>query len=124
MYRLFFKRIIAARRLAKSTDAAETSKPVTRAPSLVTAFESQYFLGEPSLVIGLEAADYQAPWYDTSWLNRPDVHGGEVCAALAINFSSAKWENPPEHPGEAEASQDPRGWLGNERGFQGSDQEQ
>jgi pimeloyl-ACP methyl ester carboxylesterase len=33
-------------------------------------------------LIGLEGADFQAPWYDTSWLNRPDVHGGEVCAAL------------------------------------------
>jgi pimeloyl-ACP methyl ester carboxylesterase len=33
-------------------------------------------------LIGLEAADYQPPWYDTEWLNRPDVHGGEVCAAL------------------------------------------
>jgi pimeloyl-ACP methyl ester carboxylesterase len=33
-------------------------------------------------LIGLEAADFQAPWYDTGWLNRPDVHGGEVCAAL------------------------------------------
>ncbi|MEO1709280.1 MAG: alpha/beta hydrolase [Pseudomonadota bacterium] len=33
-------------------------------------------------LIGLEAAGFQAPWYDTSWLNRPDVHGGEVCAAL------------------------------------------
>ena len=33
-------------------------------------------------LIGLEAADFQAPWYDTTWLNRPDVHGGEVCAAL------------------------------------------
>jgi pimeloyl-ACP methyl ester carboxylesterase len=33
-------------------------------------------------LIGLEAADFQSPWYDTSWLNRPDVHGGEVCAAL------------------------------------------
>jgi pimeloyl-ACP methyl ester carboxylesterase len=33
-------------------------------------------------LIGLEAADYQSPWYDTEWLNRPDVHGGEVCAAL------------------------------------------
>ena len=33
-------------------------------------------------LIGLEAADFQAPWYDTQWLNRPDVHGGEVCAAL------------------------------------------
>jgi pimeloyl-ACP methyl ester carboxylesterase len=33
-------------------------------------------------LIGLEAADFQAPWYDAAWLNRPDVHGGEVCAAL------------------------------------------
>ena len=33
-------------------------------------------------VIGLEASDYQEPWYDTEWLHRPDVHGGEVCAAL------------------------------------------
>jgi len=32
--------------------------------------------------IGLESADHQAPWYDTQWLNRPDVHGGEICAAL------------------------------------------
>lgn len=27
----------------------------------------------------------------------------EVCARLAIGFSSAKWAQPPEHPGEAEA---------------------
>lgn len=33
-------------------------------------------------LIGLEAADFQQPWYDTSWLNRPDVHGGQICAAL------------------------------------------
>lgn len=33
-------------------------------------------------LIGLESADFQSPWYDTSWLNRPDVHGGEICAAL------------------------------------------
>lgn len=33
-------------------------------------------------VIGLEAADHQQPWYDTEWLNRPDVHGGEICAAM------------------------------------------
>jgi pimeloyl-ACP methyl ester carboxylesterase len=33
-------------------------------------------------LIGLESADFQTPWYDTSWLNHPEVHGGEVCAAL------------------------------------------
>ncbi|MCB1549170.1 MAG: alpha/beta hydrolase, partial [Hyphomicrobiaceae bacterium] len=25
---------------------------------------------------------YQQPWYDTTWLHRPEVHGGEVCAGL------------------------------------------
>jgi len=33
-------------------------------------------------LIGLESADFQQPWYDTAWLHRSDVHGGEVCAAL------------------------------------------
>jgi pimeloyl-ACP methyl ester carboxylesterase len=33
-------------------------------------------------LIGVESADYQEPWYDTAWLHRGDVHGGEVCAAL------------------------------------------
>ncbi len=33
-------------------------------------------------LIGVESADYQQPWYDTDWLHRSDVHGGEVCAAL------------------------------------------
>lgn len=33
-------------------------------------------------LIGVQAADYQQPWYDTQWLHQPDIHGGEVCAAL------------------------------------------
>jgi pimeloyl-ACP methyl ester carboxylesterase len=34
-------------------------------------------------LVGLESADYQAPWYDdTGWLHRPDVHGGEIAGAL------------------------------------------
>ena len=33
-------------------------------------------------LIGIECADHQTPWYDTDWLNRPDVHGGEICAAM------------------------------------------
>ena len=39
-------------------------------------------------LIGLEAAAFQQPWYDTAWLNRPDVHGGEVCAALVSGLIS------------------------------------
>jgi pimeloyl-ACP methyl ester carboxylesterase len=34
-------------------------------------------------LIGVESAAYQPPWYDdTEWLHRPDIHGGEVCAAM------------------------------------------
>ena len=45
-------------------------------------------------LIGLEAADYQPPWYDTAWLNRPDVHGGQVCAALVSGLVA------PQSPAE------------------------
>jgi pimeloyl-ACP methyl ester carboxylesterase len=39
-------------------------------------------------LIGLEAADYQQPWYDSTWLHRADVSGGEVCAALCSGLVS------------------------------------
>jgi pimeloyl-ACP methyl ester carboxylesterase len=49
-------------------------------------------------LIGLEAAAWQTPWYDTAWLHRPDVHGGEVCAALVSGLvapqapAETRWE--------------------------------
>ena len=46
-------------------------------------------------LIGLESAAYQQPWYDTDWLNRPDVHGGEVCAALVSGMMA------PQSPAES-----------------------
>jgi pimeloyl-ACP methyl ester carboxylesterase len=33
-------------------------------------------------LIGLESAAHTDPYYDLSWLHRPDVHGGEVCAGV------------------------------------------
>jgi pimeloyl-ACP methyl ester carboxylesterase len=33
-------------------------------------------------VIGLQAGAHVDPYYDLQWLHRPDVHGGEVCAAV------------------------------------------
>ena len=45
-------------------------------------------------LIGIESADFQKPWYDTSWLHRSDVHGGEVCAALVSGLIA------PQSPGE------------------------
>jgi len=46
-------------------------------------------------LIGVESADYQQPWYDTSWLHRADVHGGEVCAALISGLVAP--QSPDEH---------------------------
>jgi pimeloyl-ACP methyl ester carboxylesterase len=50
-------------------------------------------------LIGLESADYQAPWYDdTGWLHRPDVHGGEVAGAMMSGLiapqspSETRWD--------------------------------
>jgi len=48
-------------------------------------------------LIGLESADYQQPWYDTSWLHRSDVHGGEVCAALCSGLIGAASPDPHRH---------------------------
>src|SRR5262249_56266088 len=46
-------------------------------------------------LIGLESADYQAPWYDdTGWLHRPDVHGGEVAGAMMSGL------NAPQSPSQ------------------------
>lgn len=48
-------------------------------------------------LIGLESADFQAPWYDTAWLHRPDVHGGEVCAALVSGLIGAEVPEETRH---------------------------
>ena len=48
-------------------------------------------------LIGLESADYQSPWYDTTWLNRPDVHGGEVCAALVSGLIATQSPDATRH---------------------------
>ena len=47
-------------------------------------------------LVGLEAAAYQPPWYDdTTWLHRPDVHGGEISAALMSGLIA------PQSPAES-----------------------
>lgn len=33
-------------------------------------------------IIGLQSGAHVDPYYDVSWLHRPDVHGGEVCAGV------------------------------------------
>jgi len=49
-------------------------------------------------LIGLESAAHVAPYYDVSWLHRPDVHGGEVCAGVVSGLiaptapEAERWE--------------------------------
>jgi len=49
-------------------------------------------------LIGLESAAHTDPYYDLSWLNRPDVHGGMVCAGVVSGLmaptapAAEKWE--------------------------------
>ena len=39
-------------------------------------------------VIGLQSGGHVDPYYDTEWLNRPDVHGGLVCAGVVSGLIS------------------------------------
>ena len=67
-------------------DALELEAPVVMGCSIGGKIVLHLALRHPDrfqALIGIEAADYQAPWYDdTSWMHRPDVHGGELASAL------------------------------------------
>ena len=39
-------------------------------------------------LIGIACAAASTPWYDTEWLHRPDVHGGEICAGIVSGLMS------------------------------------
>jgi pimeloyl-ACP methyl ester carboxylesterase len=49
-------------------------------------------------IIGLQSSAYVEPYYDTSWLHRPDVHGGEVAAGYVSGLmapqspEAERWE--------------------------------
>jgi len=45
-------------------------------------------------VIGLQSSARLQPYYDTSWLHRPDAHGGEVCAGIVSGLIA------PQSPGK------------------------
>ncbi len=46
-------------------------------------------------VIGLEGSDHPAPWYDDSWLARPEFLRGDFCAALVSGLVAP--QSPDEH---------------------------
>lgn len=67
------------------SEALELDRPVVLGCSIGGRIVLQLAADHPDRfrgLIGAQGAAWQAPWYDTDWLHRPDVHGGEVCAAL------------------------------------------
>jgi pimeloyl-ACP methyl ester carboxylesterase len=82
-YRLTTKGFIAAIRAFCA--ALELDQPVVMGCSIGGRIVLDLAAGhakEFGALIGVQCSNYHKPWYDSSWLNRPDVHGGEVCAAL------------------------------------------
>ncbi len=79
-------------------DALELQRPVVMGCSIGGRLVLNLAAEHPErfrALIGLESAAHQQPWYDTEWLNRPDVHGGEVCAALVSGMMA------PQSPAES-----------------------
>lgn len=48
-------------------------------------------------VIALEGADRLEPYYDTEWLHRPDIHGGEISAAFVSGQVAPQSPNEYRH---------------------------
>jgi pimeloyl-ACP methyl ester carboxylesterase len=66
-------------------DALELDRPVAMGCSIGGRIVLHLAHGHPDrfrALIGLESAAYGEAYYDLAWLNRPDVHGGMVCAGV------------------------------------------
>jgi pimeloyl-ACP methyl ester carboxylesterase len=65
--------------------ALELDHPVVMGCSIGGRIALHLALDHPELfraIIGLQAGAHVDPYYDLSYLHRPDVHGGEACAAV------------------------------------------
>lgn len=77
--------------------ALELARPVVLGCSIagrIVLHLALRYAAEFRALIGLEAAASQTPWYDASWLHRPDVHGGEVCAGLVSGLMAPQSPDP------------------------------
>ena len=87
--------------IVEVADVLELDKPVAMGCSIGGRIVLHLAHQHPErfrALIGLESAAFTAPYYDLSWLNRPDVHGGMVCAGVVSGLiaptapSKERWE--------------------------------
>jgi pimeloyl-ACP methyl ester carboxylesterase len=85
------------RLIVETVDALGLDKPVAMGCSIGGRIVLHLAHQHPErfrALIGLESAAHSEPYYDLSWLHRPDVHGGEVCAGVV---SGLVVPTAPEH---------------------------
>jgi pimeloyl-ACP methyl ester carboxylesterase len=73
------------RMICEVSDALGLDKPVAMGCSIggrIALYLAHQCPERFRAIIGLESSPHVAPYYDVAWLNRPDVHGGEVCAGV------------------------------------------
>ena len=89
------------RMIIEIADALDLAKPVVMGCSIggrIVLHLAHEFPERFRALIGLESAAHVAPYYDVSWLHRPDVHGGEVSAGVVSGLmaptvpTAERWE--------------------------------
>ena len=86
------------RMICEVADALALDKPVVMGCSIggrIALYLAHQCPERFRAIIGLESSPHVAPYYDVSWLNRPDVHGGEVCAGVVSGLVAPT--APDEH---------------------------
>ncbi len=79
-------------------DALELDRPVVMGCSMggrVVVRLAQAWSDRLRGVIGLEGSDHPSPWYDNSWLDRPEFLRGDFCAALVSGLVAP--QSPDEY---------------------------
>ena len=89
------------RMILEVSQALELDKPVVMGCSIGGRIVLHLAHEHPEqfrAIVGLESSPKVDPYYDTSWLHRPDVHGGEVSAGIVSGLvaptapDEGRWE--------------------------------
>jgi pimeloyl-ACP methyl ester carboxylesterase len=80
--------------------ALELDRPIVLCCSIGGRTALQLATDQPErfrALIGAQRATLQGLWYHADWLHRPDVHGGEICAALIFGLIAPDGPQADQH---------------------------